>query len=143
METGNSGIIGYQETRSNINAMKEYYRKEYKKIVDKERKVDSNLFHNRWKIRLGSFAARVGMVFNPNKSVRMFTRIGTRAFSFLSQKILLWKNKRDKIKFKKQKEQLTADFINADGEFKEFYAINNTTIEEDYDEIIETKGMVR
>ena len=47
METGNSGIIGYTETRSNINAMKEYYREEYKKIVDKEKKSDSDLFHNK------------------------------------------------------------------------------------------------
>ena len=141
METGNSGIIGYTETRTNINAMKEYYRREYKKLVDKEKKADSDLFHNKWKIRLGTFATRISLVFHPNKTVRMVSQIGTRVFNFVSQKFLKWKNKRDKNKIKQQKDKLTADFINAEGEFKEFMAVNPTTIEEINElEEMEVKG---
>ena len=144
METGNSGLIGYSETRSNVNAMKEYYRTEYKKIVDKEKKSDSNLFHNKWKVRLGSLGARIGLAFHPNPAVRIASHIGTRAFSFVAQKILKWKNKIDKDKYKKQKDQLTADFINAEGDFKEFTVVNNTSIEEDFDdELVNREGRVR
>ena len=144
METGNSGLIGYSETRSNVNAMKAHYREEYKKIVEKEKKADSNLFHNKWKIRLGSLAARISLAFHPNPTVRIVSHIGTRAFSFISQKVLKWKNKMDKNKYKKQKDQLTADFINANGEFKDFTVVNNTTIEEDFDEeMVNREGRVR
>lgn len=142
METGNSGIIGYTETRTNINAMKEHYRAEYKKIVDKEKKADSDLFHNKWKVRFGTFATRVGLTFNTSGTVRSISKLGVTAISFLTQKIMKLKNKIDKKKFKKQKEQLTADFINATGEFEEFNVINPTTIEEIHEEE-EEKGFHR
>ena len=129
METGNSGVIGYSETRTNINAMKEHYQKEYKKVVDKERKADSDLFHNKWKVRFGSFATRIGLTFSSNP-YKALLKLGTHATSHIVQKIMYLKNKSDKKKYKKRKDQLTADFINADGEFKQFDVVNPTTIEE-------------
>lgn len=129
METDNSGVIGFYESRENIDKMKQYYREEYKKLVDKEKKADSDLFHNKWKVRFGSFAVRVGLIFRPNSLAKSLTRIGTHAFSFLSQKIMKWKNKKDKEKYKKQRDQLTADFINAEGEFAQFSVNNDTTFE--------------
>ena len=142
METGNSGVIGYTETRTNINEMKKHYQEEYKKIVDKEKKADSDLFHNKWKVRFGSFAARVGLTFNTKGTVRAISRVGTGVLSFITQKVMELKNKHDKKKYQKQKEQLTADFINAEGIFKEFDVVNPTTIEEVNDEI-EEKGFHR
>ena len=129
MGTGNSGIIGYSETRTNINAMKEHYQREYKKIVDKEKKADSDLFHNKWKVRFGSFATRIGLTFSGNPYKALF-KLGTHAASHIIQKIMYLKNKSDKKKYKKRKDQLTADFINAEGEFKQFDIVNPTTIEE-------------
>jgi len=142
VETGNSGVIGYTETRTNINAMKEHYQREYKKIVDKERKADSDLFHNKWKVRFGSFATRIGLTFNTRGSVKAISKMGVHAINFLIQKGMQIKNKIDKKKFKKQKEQLTADFINAEGEFKQFDVVNPTTIEE-VNEQEEEKGYHR
>ncbi len=142
METGNSGIIGYTETRSNINAMKEYYREEYKKIVDKEKKSDSDLFHNKWKVRFGTFGARVGLTFHTKGTVRAIAKLGTRVFGFIAEKVMNYKNKKDKEKYKKQKEELTADFINGTGEFEKFSVVNPTTIEE-IEDFEEEKGYSR
>lgn len=142
METGSSGIIGYSETRTNINEMKKRYREEYKKIVDKEKKADRDLFHNRWKVRLGSLSMRIALTFHPNKNVRVLSKLGTRVGSFFVQKIMELKNKSDKKKYKKQKDKLTADFINAEGNFKEFNVINSTIVEEIHDSI-EEKGFHR
>jgi len=130
VETDNSGIIGYTETRTNINEMKKRYREEYKKIVDKEKKSDSDLFHNKWKVRFGSFGTRLGLTFKTSGTERAISRLGVRAVSFITQKIMELKNKSDKKKYQKQKEELTADFINASGIFKEFSVVNPTTIEE-------------
>ena len=141
METDNSGIIGYSETRININAMKEYYRNEYKKIIDNEKEADSKLFRNKWKIRFGSFAARVGLTFHPNNAYKTLSKLGTRFGSFLIQRIMELKNKSDKRKFKKQRDQLTADFINAEGKFKEFDTISPATVVEN--EYEEKKGFSR
>ena len=142
METGNSGLIGYSETRTNINAMKDYYKKEYKKIIDKEKKADSDLFRNKWKIRFGSFATRLSLTFTTSGTTKAISKLGVRAISFLAQKVMNIKNKIDKKKYKKQKDQLTADFINAEGEFKQFYVVNPTTIEEFHEEV-EEKGFHR
>ena len=136
METGNSGIIGVTETRINANAMKDFYRTEYKKIVDKEKKADSDLFHNKWKVRFGTFAARVGLLFQPRSAFKSLSRIGTKVIGSLAQRVMKWKNKRDHKKYKEQKDKLTADFINLEGEFAQFNVVNPTTIEEitEYDE---------
>ena len=144
METGNSGIVGVVENRTNINAMKEYYRQEYKKIVDQEKKNDSDLFHNKWKVRIGGFLTRVGLTFQPNGTVRTITKLGTRAIGFITEKVMKLKNKYDKEKLERQKEKLTADFINAEGVFKEFNASIKAEIEEinEYDDT-EEKGFVR
>lgn len=144
MEIVNSGIIGVTETRTNINAMKDFYRAEYKKIIDKEKKSDSDLFHNRWKVRFGSFATRVGLLFQPRSAYNALARIGTRLISGIVQRAMVWKNKHDKKKFNKQKDQLTADFINGEGKFEQFMVANPTTIEEisDYEEE-EQKGFSR
>lgn len=142
METGNSGIVGITETRTNINAMKDFYRAEYKKIVDKEKKADSDLFHNKWKVRFGAFAARVGLIFQPRSTIKSISKLGTRVVSFAAQKVMSLKNKHDKKKFQQQKEQLTADFINAEGVFKKFDVANPTTIEE-IDDYEEEKGFTR
>ena len=144
METGNSGIIGVTETRTNINAMKDYYRQEYKKIVDKEKKSDSDLFHNKWKVRLGGFTARVGLIFQPPSTVKTLTRLGTRVVGFIAEKAMKLKNKIDKKNYEKEKDKLTADFINAEGVFSEFNINNETTIEDinEYEET-EEKGFRR
>ena len=141
METGNSGLIGYTETRTNINAMKEYYQKEYKKIVDKEKKADSNLFRNKWRVRFGSFTTCIGLTFSSN-SHKGLAKLGVHAVSRIIQKIMYLKNKVDKKKYKKQRDQLTADFINAEGEFKQFDVVNSTTIEP-VNEHEEEKGFQR
>lgn len=141
METGNSGVIGYTETRTNINAMKEYYRQEYQKIVDKERKADKDLFRNKWKVRLGSFATRIGLTFSPSKT-KVIAKLSSHALSFIVRKGMDIKNKIDKKRFQKQKDKLTADFINADGDFKQFDVVNPTTIEEIH-ENEEEKGFHR
>ena len=142
METGNSGVIGYTETRTNINAMKEYYRAEYKKIDDEQKKNNSALFHNKWKVKLGSFGARVGLSFNRDRKYRAISRTAANVLSFCTQKVMEWKNKHDNKKLEQKKEKLTADFINADGVFKQFDVVNETTIEE-INEQEEEKGFHR
>ena len=52
------------------------------------------------------------------------------------------KNKMDHKKYQKQKDQLTADFINAEGVFKKFDVVNPTTIEE-IEEYSDEKGFSR
>ena len=142
METGNNnGLIGIVENRTNTKAMKEYYRAEYKKIVNKEKKSDSDLFRNKWRLRFGTFTARVGLTFHPNGAVKALSKLGTHVFGFAAEKIMRWKNKRDKEKYKKQKERLTADFINLEGDFKQFDIINPAIIEEV--ENIEEKGFTK
>ncbi len=144
MEIDSSGVIGVEETRTNINAMKEYYRQEYKKLVDKEKKSNSDLFHNKWKVRLGGFTTRVGLFFTQRGKWRALTRIGSRVVGFLAEKAMTWKNKHDKKKIAEQKEKLTADFINGNGIFSEFSVVNNTSIEEDNEKIeLEEKGFSR
>jgi len=135
VETGNIGIIGLNEEREKLNAMKNYYRLEYKKLMDKEKKADSDLSSKKWKIRFGSFGARVGLLFSPNAKIRSISRIGSHIFSFCAQNVLKLKNKIEKNKIKKQKDKLTADFINAEGEFKQFDIINPTTGIEEIQEI--------
>ena len=142
METGNSGIIGVTETRTNINEMKDFYRAEYKKIVDKEKKADSDLFHNKWKVRFGGFATRIGLLFQPNSTIKSVTRLGSRVIGFVAEKVMKLKNKMDHKKYQKQKDQLTADFINAEGVFKKFDVVNPTTIEE-IEEYSDEKGFSR
>ena len=51
-----------------------------------------------------------------------------------------WKNKRDKEKFKKQRDQLIADFINMDGEFKQFCIVKPPVVIEPIKEMEEEKG---
>lgn len=40
--------------------------------------------------------------------------------SFITQKIMKYKNKKENEKLQKRKDELTANFINAEGVFKEF-----------------------
>jgi len=129
VETDNCGIIGLQDERKVINAMKEYYRTEYRNLLNKERKLDWDLFCNKWKVRFGFFATRIGLTFSTKGFTRAISKAGTIVVSRLTERIMKWKNKRDKAKLKKQKDQLTADFINMDGNFKQFSIINPTTIE--------------
>ena len=144
METGNSGVVGVVESRTNINAMKEYYRQEYKKLVDKQNKNNDALFHNKWKVRIGGFTTRVGLFFTQRGAVRTLSRLGSRVVGHIAEKVMNWKNKRDNKKLEEQKEQLTADFINAEGIFSKFNVVNNTSITMD-DEMIESseKGFSR
>ena len=141
MEIENSGVIGITETRTNTNAMKELYREEFKKIVEAEKKTDSNISRIKWKIKLGELGARIGLIFRPPSTAKTLTNLGTRAVSFITRKALTLKNKMDKNRFQKQKDKLTADFINGEGKFSEFYVVNQTSIEEITDE--KEKGLSR
>lgn len=140
METDKSGIIGVVTPREDINAMKELYRAEYKKINDKENKANSNFNANMWRIRFGTFATQIGLLFQPFGTRRCVSHLAASALSFITKKVLKWKNNYDRKKYQKRKDQLTAEFINADGIFKEFSVGNPTTIEK-FDEGGESKKL--
>ncbi len=141
MEAVNSGVIGVVEDRANLDAMKALYRAEYKKLVDDEKKSSDKISSYKWKIKLGEFGARIGLLFRPPSTLKFLTKIGSRVVSFISRKALTIKNNIDKKRYAKKKDELTADFINGEGMFSQFTAANQTTIEEIEDK--KETGLIR
>lgn len=130
METVNSGIIGLYEARESLNAMKKAYRDEYRQLIRKEWQTNFDYFVNKWKVRFGTFAAQLGFNFAPTKETRLFGKIGVGVIGRITETVMRFKNKLDQKKYKKKKETLTADFINARGIFEQYSVENQTTIEE-------------
>ena len=138
METMNNpvqsedGMIGITESRTNIKAMSELYRNEYRKLVDEKNESDKALFHNKWKVRLGTFATRIGLAFQPKGKFRSVSILANKAIGFVAKRVMELKNRIDGKRNKQKRDRLTADFINAEGIFKEFSVPKGqTTIEPD------------
>lgn len=119
METGNNGMLLIQESRSNLELMKKIYQDEYKKIANRENRINRDYFINKWKVRFGTFGCHIGLLFAP-KATRKLGNLGVAVGSFITQKIMKYKNKKENEKLQKRKDELTANFINAEGVFKEF-----------------------
>ena len=119
MELGNRGILVIQEKRENLDKMKKFYQEEYRKLVQNEKKNNWNYFVNKWKVRFGTLGCNIGLFFAP-KATRTLGRLGVNIGSFIVQKYMKYKNKKENEKLQKKKDELTANFINGEGEFKEF-----------------------
>lgn len=126
------GMIGIVESRTNINAMSELYQQEFKKLVDEKNESDKALFRNKWKVRLGAFATRIGLAFQPRGKFRSVSIFANKAIGFVAKRVMELKNKIDGKRNQEKRDKLTADFINAEGIFKKFSVpTNQTTIELD------------
>lgn len=131
MEINNKevGVIGILESRETVQSIKNYYQKEYQKIKDEQRDTNSKYFKNKWKVRLGQFALNVGLTFQ-RIPIRILGKLATNLIGGITKKVMQIKNKIYNKSVDRRLKQLEADFINLDGEFKQFVIENNTEIEE-------------
>lgn len=131
MEINNKevGVIGILESRETVQSVKNYYQKEYQKIKDEQWDTNSKYFKNKWKVRLGQFALNVGLTFQ-RIPIRILGKLATNLIGGITKKVMQIKNKIYNKSVDRRLKQLEADFINLDGEFKQFVIENNTEIEE-------------
>lgn len=119
METDNNGILVIEENRKNLEEMKKMYIEEYKKLSDTEKKTEWNYTINKWKVKLGTFGCNVALFFTP-RPTRVFGRLGVNIGSFITQKIMKYKNQKQQKKIQSEKDELTANFVNGTGIFENF-----------------------
>ena len=129
MVQDNLGIVGFSDSRKNVEQLKKRYQEEYKRICQQEKETNKLYFKNKWKVKIGEFIATQVVFPHTPIGIVVVGSIVTGIGSKTTQLVMKIKNKLDKKKYKKQKAILTADFINADGIFKEFSVENNTSIE--------------
>ena len=136
MNNPNSGVIVVNESRDKMEEMKAFYEHEYRRIEKEQRENNKEYTKNKWKVRLGSLALRIGFTFT-KVPVKVLGKLATSLGSFFTKKILKWKNKIDQNRYEKEKNKLTANFINGEGIFAEFETYNESEIEEINEEDIE------
>ena len=126
-QESNLGVISICDSREVADALKKYYRDEYKRIQGEMRKKDFNYIKSRITIFLGHIGVNIGLTF-ASKPVKSTGKKVSSVLSGLFKLGLKIKHKIDKNKLKKQLEMLDANFVNLEGNFKEIaYDMSNST----------------
>ena len=68
-------------------------------------------------VGIGNIGVKIGLLFT-KKPVKKIGRVATNIATFVTSKILKYKNKQDNKEFDRKLKQLEADFLNCEGEFK-------------------------
>lgn len=123
VETDNSGIIGLNESRANISAMHDRYREEYLKLVNESKSTEESYKRNKGILSIGKNSLLVFFKFISRK-YRFLGKTGTRFVSFVADKVMERKNKKNEEELQRKKDKLTADYINGEGIFAS-YEIND------------------
>ena len=140
MVQDNLGIVGFSESRENLERLKRVYQEEYRKISEEQRNNNKKYIKNKWRVRIGEFlVTELGLVHTP-MSVNVVGSIATGVTSKTTQLVMKIKNRIDNKKYKKQQDKLTADFINLQGIFQQYSVQNNSQMEPIQEFDIEEKG---
>ena len=129
METNSYGIIGIEEPRDIVEELKDYYKQEYKKIKEEQKNTNDNYKKNKWRVRLGQIGLNIGFLFT-SRPVKVIGGITSNLALGITQKVMKTKNKMYNKEVEERLKKLEADFINLDGDFKQFAIENDVLIEE-------------
>ena len=113
----NSGILVVQESREIAQKLKDYYRNEYNRLKSEQKKNNISYIKKQIMVGIGNIGVKIGLLFT-KKPVKKIGRVATNIATFVTSKILKYKNKQDNKEFDRKLKQLEADFLNCEGEFK-------------------------
>ena len=101
----NSGILVIQESREIAQKLKDYYRNEYNRLKSEQKKNNISYIKKQIMVGIGNIGVKIGLLFT-KKPVKKIGRVATNIATFVTSKILKYKNKQDNKEFDRKLKQL-------------------------------------